>query len=218
MALNFLYKLYNIRENSNKQCPIWQKRPIYVTKTFNDGLVLKNAKLSRKQNAGEKRQKMSATARLVIAKSYVTQLFTKLAFPVNTFSMQDLFRICIEQYKGNRGICVQTNLGNQIIFKVCLTKSADLSVFVLFFLFKVCLTQSADLSVFVLFFLFKVCQTQSADLSVFVLFFLFFILFYFSLQPPASLDFSVISQPISMKFGMLIVLDETNRLNIFSSQ
>ena len=64
----------------------------------------------------------------------------------------------------------------------------------------------------------KVCQTQSADLSVFVLFFLFFILFYFSLQPPASLDFSVISQPISMKFGMLIVLDETNRLNIFSSQ
>ena len=66
--------------------------------------------------------------------------------------------------------------------------------------------------------IFKVCQTQSADLSVFVLFFLFFILFYFSLQPPASLDFSVISQPISMKFGMLIVLDETNRLNIFSSQ
>ena len=66
--------------------------------------------------------------------------------------------------------------------------------------------------------LIKVCQTQSADLSVFVLFFLFFILFYFSLQPPASLDFSVISQPISMKFGMLIVLDETNRLNIFSSQ
>ena len=44
---------------------------------------------------------------------------------------------------------------------------------------KVCQTQSADLSVFVLFFLFfffiiKVCQTQSADLSVFVLFFLFF--------------------------------------------
>ena len=46
-------------------------------------------------------------------------------------------------------------------------------------LIKVCLTQSADLSVFVLFFLFKVCQTQSADLSVFVLFFLFFLLFFF---------------------------------------
>ena len=44
------------------------------------------------------------------------------------------------------------------------------------------------------------------------------VLFYFSLQPPACCDFSIISQPISMKFGMLIVLDETNRLNIFSSQ
>ena len=42
--------------------------------------------------------------------------------------------------------------------------------------------------------------------------------FYFSLQPPACCDFSIISQLISMKFGMLIVLDETNRLNIFSSQ
>ena len=42
----------------------------------------------------------------------------------------------------------------------------------------------------------KVMPTKSEDLSVFVLFFLFFIiiLFYFSLQPPASLDFSVISQ------------------------
>ena len=57
-------------------------------------------------------------------------------------------------------------------------------------------------------FIFKVCQTQSADLSVFVLFFL---LSYFSLPPSASLDFSLISQPISMKFGMLIVLDETKR-------
>ena len=57
-------------------------------------------------------------------------------------------------------------------------------------------------------FFIKVCQTQSADLSVFVLFFL---LSYFSLPPSASLDFSLISQPISMKFGMLIVLDETKR-------
>ena len=60
----------------------------------------------------------------------------------------------------------------------------------------------------------KVCLTQSADLSVFVL----FLLSYFSLQPPVCCDFSIISQPISMKFGMLLVLDETNRLNIFSSQ
>ena len=65
----------------------------------------------------------------------------------------------------------------------------------------------------------KVCLTKSADLSVFVsFFFYFFLLSYFSLPPPASLDFSVISQPISMKFGMLIVLDNTKSQNIFSSQ
>ena len=55
-------------------------------------------------------------------------------------------------------------------------------------------------------------------LFLFCFFLFFIILFYFSLQPPACCDFSIISQPISMKFGMLIVLDETNRLNIFSSQ
>ena len=54
----------------------------------------------------------------------------------------------------------------------------------------------------------KGLPTKSEDLSVFVLFFL---LSYFSLPPSASLDFSLISQPISMKFGMLIVLDETKR-------
>ena len=54
--------------------------------------------------------------------------------------------------------------------------------------------------------------TKSEDLSVFVLFLLIiFLLSYFSLPPPASRDFS-------MKFGMLIVLDEPNRLDIFSSQ
>ena len=53
----------------------------------------------------------------------------------------------------------------------------------LVYLIKVCLTKSGDLSVFVLFFLFKVCLTQSADLSVFVLFFLFFYYtFLFSFQ------------------------------------
>ena len=135
-------------------------------------------------------------------------------------------------------------------FKVCQTQSADLSVFVLFFLFNFLLLRSAwrsqqtflFLFCFFFFFIIKVCLTQSADLSVFVLFFLFFyysflffstatcvlrflsqfstnlVLFYFSLQPPACCDFSVISQPISMKFGRTIVLDETNRLNIFSSQ
>ena len=44
---------------------------------------------------------------------------------------------------------------------------------------------------------------------------LVFFSFFFSLPPPASRDFSVISQPTLMKFGMLIVLDEANRLNIF---
>ena len=66
-----------------------------------------------------------------------------------------------------------------IIIKVCLTQSADLSVFVLFFLFFL-LLRSARRSLQTFLFLFcfslffKVCLTQSADLSVFVLFFLFF--------------------------------------------
>ena len=37
------------------------------------------------------------------------------------------------------------------------------------------------------------------------------VLSYFYLPPPASLDCSIISHPISGKFGMWIVLDETNR-------
>ena len=52
--------------------------------------------------------------------------------------------------------------------------------------------------------------------SVFSFFLLFFFIFLY--RSPASLDFSVISQPISLKFCMLIVLDKTNRLNIFSGQ
>ena len=70
------------------------------------------------------------------------------------------------------------------------------------------------ISIFINISVIKVCLTKSADLSVFVLFriiIIFFLLSYFSLPPPASLDFSIISQPISMKFGMLIVLDETKR-------
>ena len=54
----------------------------------------------------------------------------------------------------------------------------------------------------------ETCQSNTLDWSSLVL-------SYFSLPPRACRDFSVISQPISMKFGMLIVLDETNRLNIF---
>ena len=45
-----------------------------------------------------------------------------------------------------------------------------------------------------------------------------FFLSYFSLQQIFSNDFSVISQPISMKFGMFIVLDETKNQNKISSQ
>ena len=44
------------------------------------------------------------------------------------------------------------------------------------------------------------------------------ILFYFSLQQIFSNDFSVISRPISIKFGRIIVLDETKSLNIILSQ
>ena len=64
----------------------------------------------------------------------------------------------------------------------------------------------------------KGLPTTSEDLSVFVLFFIFFLLSYFSLQQIFSNDFSVIAQPISMKFGMFIVLDETKSLNIIISQ
>ena len=64
--------------------------------------------------------------------------------------------------------------------------------------------------------LFKGLPTTSEDLSVFVVFLIF--LFYFSLQQTFSNGFSVISHPILMKFGMLIVLDGTKSLNIISSQ
>ena len=64
----------------------------------------------------------------------------------------------------------------------------------------------------------KVCRRTSEDLSVFVVFLIIFILSYFSLQQIFSNDFSVISQPISIKFGRFIVLDETKSLNIISSQ
>ena len=86
----------------------------------------------------------------------------------------------------------------------------------MFLIIKVCRRTSEDLSVFVVF-LIKVCRRTSEDLSVFVVFLLiiFIILSYFSLQQIFSNDFFLISQPISIKFGMLIVLDETNRLNIF---
>ena len=62
----------------------------------------------------------------------------------------------------------------------------------------------------------EVCRRTSEDLSVFVVFLIF--LFYFSLQQIFSNGFSVISHPISIKFGRLIVLDETKSLNIISSQ
>ena len=65
-------------------------------------------------------------------------------------------------------------------------------------------------------FLIKGLPTTSEDLSVFVVFLIF--LFYFSLQQIFSYDFSVISQPMSIKFGRFIVLDETKSLNIISSQ
>ena len=64
----------------------------------------------------------------------------------------------------------------------------------------------------------KVCRRTSEDLSVFVVFLIIFILSYFSLQQIFSNDFSLISQPISIKFGRFIVLDETKSLNIISSQ
>ena len=83
---------------------------------------------------------------------------------------------------------------------------------------ETCQSNTLDWSSLV-FIIIKVCRRTSEDLSVFVVFLIIFIILsYFSLQQIFSNDFSVISQPIWMKFGMLIVLDETNRLNIFSSQ
>ena len=55
-------------------------------------------------------------------------------------------------------------------------------------------------------------QSNTLDWSSLVFFFFFLIFLY---RLPACRDFSIISQPISEKFGLLIVLDETNRLNIF---
>ena len=63
-----------------------------------------------------------------------------------------------------------------------------------------------------MFLIFKGLPTTSEYLSVFVVFLIF--LFYFSLQQIFSNDFSVISQPISIKFGRIIVLDKTKSLNI----
>ena len=51
-------------------------------------------------------------------------------------------------------------------------------------------------------------QSNTLDWSSLVF---FIILSYFYLPPHASLDCSIISHPISMKFGMYIVHDETNR-------
>ena len=73
--------------------------------------------------------------------------------------------------------------------------------------------------VFSFLFLFKVCrQSRKTFLFLFCFFLLFFFFFLiFLYRQPACRDFSFISQSISLKFGMLTVLDETNRLNIFSS-
>ena len=57
----------------------------------------------------------------------------------------------------------------------------------------------------------KVCRQSRKTFLFLFCFFLFFFLSYFSLPPSASLDFSLISQLISLKFSMLIVLDETKR-------
>ena len=92
-------------------------------------------------------------------------------------------------------------------------------LFLFCFLLKVC-RQRRKTFLFLLCFLFlKVCQQRRKTfLFLFYFFFLLFFLSYFSLQQIFSNDFSVISQPISMKFGMFIVLDETKSLNIISSQ
>ena len=88
------------------------------------------------------------------------------------------------------------------IFKVCRLRRRT-------FLFLLCF----------LLFLLKVCrQRRKTFLFLFCFFFLLFFLSYFSLQQIFSNDFSIISQPISMKFGRSIVLDETKSLNIISSQ
>ena len=53
-------------------------------------------------------------------------------------------------------------------------------------------------------------QSNTLDCSSLVFFF-----HIFPYHPTACRDFSVAYQPISVKFGMFIVLDETNRMNNF---
>ena len=53
-----------------------------------------------------------------------------------------------------------------------------------------------------------ICQFITPSISSY---FIFFILSLFFFTPHASLDFSLISQPISMKFGMVVVRDEAKR-------
>ena len=57
----------------------------------------------------------------------------------------------------------------------------------------------------------RLLRSARRSLQTFLFLFCFFFFLIFSLPPSASLDFSLISQPISMKFGILIVLDETKR-------
>ena len=56
----------------------------------------------------------------------------------------------------------------------------------------------------------ETCQSNTLDWSSLVIF-----LFYFSLQQYFFQGFSVISQPISIKFGIPIVLDEETCMSYF---
>ena len=58
--------------------------------------------------------------------------------------------------------------------------------------------------------LLKVCR-QRRKTFLFLLCFLLLFFLIFLYQPHASLDFSLISHPISVKFGLFIVLDKTDR-------
>ena len=92
-----------------------------------------------------------------------------------------------------------------MLILVCLTK------FFVLFLIKVCRQSRKTFLFLFCFLLLRPADKVGRPFCFCSVSYYFFILSFFSLPPSASLDFSLITQPISMKFGMLIVLDATKR-------
>ena len=103
-----------------------------------------------------------------------------------------------------------------------LLRSADVRRKTFLFLLCFFLLRSADVRrktfLFLLCFLLRSADYVGRPFCFCCVSYYFYSFFYFSLKQIFSNDFFVISQPISIKFGRYIVLDETKSLNIISSQ